>query len=199
MRKIHYEIWWYGQCFWLLPSFLCFMYNFIYHSDYSKKVCPDDPDCDRRKKNDDSEFKETIKGHALDNFFRIFVYFGIAYYSIDTIYLAVKYGFDMVPCCYTLFLHHIPTVIAAYFMTKLNHYPWFLSFSIFFHCFLIIWPQHKWLNYIYIQGFFCFLYKSNTNPFKRSPLYRKIFWSVLSLFVPTFMLWWFKCSNQNAF
>ena len=209
MWKLHFTLWWWNQVFWVIPSMLIVIYNFIYKPPYDLMVWEDSQLSQNSKTSQNiKDFKESergmkkykvIKGTKYDRMFKVYVISGIIYYIADSIYLASKYGFEMEICETSMFIHHICTLIAAYFIVQLNHYPWFLSFSIAFHCFLILFPFYKFLNYVYFIGFLTFGYAYTLHPWNTSVLFRKIFISSAILVIPLAMIQYNRCDNANTY
>ena len=118
--------------------------------------------------------KSTCLHYILNQYLFSFDCTGILYYIVDTIYILQTYGLEMNKCLASMFLHHLWTIVTSFFIFQLDHYPWFISFSVAFHWFLILFPEITWFNYVYISGFIWFAYAFMLHPWNKSRLFLKI-------------------------
>ena len=95
----------------------------------------------------------------------MYVYGGIVYYIVDTVYVTYKYGFDMDLPMVSLYLHHLICIICSYPLGAIIHYPWFVTAPLAQHTFLILFPFVKFFHYPYAVLYFLFLYGLSVNPF----------------------------------
>ena len=143
--------------------------------------------------------------------FKIYVINGVLYYTSDSFLLLIAYGSEMTGCMHVMMLHHIITDIAAYYIYKLDHYPWFLSFAMSFHWFVVLFPNVKIFNFIYFSGVIIFSYYKFKHPWNKIELnfystshnkideYKKIFISLMFLIIPLVMIWYLECRNMPVY
>ena len=196
--KWHFYLWWWNQVFWIFPSMFWVIYPFIFRQPYDSLVWSDSTH-EKPPKNSKLKAYGVIQTTKCDRVFKIYVFIGMVYYIIDTIYILRTYGIEMNACLGSMFLHHLWTITTSFFIFQLDHYPWFISFSIAFHCFLILFPQITFFNYIYISGFICFAYAFMQHPWNKSRLYLKIYISCWVLVIPILLLWWNDWSNATYY
>ena len=144
---------------------------------------------------DDYEKKE-LPTYTQDNVFRYSMIASPSYYILDSITLLYLYDqFDV--CQLAFLLHHIITLYACLSMLTLPYYPWFVSGPIAMHCLLIIFPQHKWLDYGYLFFILHMIYGLNIKPWCLYKKYSTLVKCVYCLLcVPIIMLWWWQCPND---
>ena len=193
---MHFYWWWWNQIVWIVPSMFCVIYPFIYRQPYDSLVWSDSTHVEPQKKSHGLKRYGVIQTTKWDRVFKVYVFTGIIYYVVDSIYILQTYGLEVNTCLASMFLHHLWTIMASFFIFQLDHYPWFISFSVAFHWFLILFPEITWFNYVYISGFICFAYAYMLHPWNKSRLYLKIYIACWILAIPIALLWWNNWSNS---
>jgi hypothetical protein len=143
-----------------------------------------------------------LEGHAsklppsspLDYFFRALLLPFAFYYICDVAVLLYLYE-KMDVCNLVFLLHHLVSLFGLPVLGQFPYFPWFSLAPIAFHCFLIWFPQAKWLEYIYVGLILVMYIKLMQKPWIQHRLYRLYFWTAVVIFGVLFMFWWFSCSN----
>ncbi len=143
---IHNELWWWFSFVNLIPANLLVLYSLrkrrtFNDAMYEEKFMEDSFNQEIKKKGPTDKIS-IMKTTLPDYYWKYYISSAFCYYFTDSIYCALNYELSNPDniCVLAMFLHHIATLFAIIPCLSVPHYPWFHTFPLAFHCFLIVFP-----------------------------------------------------------
>ena len=130
-----------------------------------------------------------------DKFLTVVSSYSLLYYAVDCI-IKIMTGTYKASCDFSMFLHHVTSLIFLPTVCFAPHWPWFWIAPGAMHAFLIAFPNKKWLNYVYIFIIFLFQYGLYQEPFTNLKEYKRMKLGIVCIEISCFFIWWFDCSNE---
>ncbi len=145
--------------------------------------------------------KPYLEEDWIDRVFRAFLAICILYYMADTV-LKV-YEFSLNPedltdkCKMGFFIHHLFTIVGFKAIFLIDHFPWFMTGPMAFHTIVVGIPSLGIINnVIYVSLVLAWLYKSTTQPFWKTKVYKMCFFSASFLMLPLAFLAYGNCMQD---
>lgn len=162
----------------LVPLSIITIYKFIYPSNYALL---------------DTKDKKPRPSYG-DWFFKLSLIPPISYYVIDCILKFLREDYRTT-CGSSFMFHHVVSILGLPFMFFYDKLEWYMIGPSPLHAFLIAFPHHKFLNYIYLITIIFFHTGVYREPYKNcwNTKYVKIGISLIE--TSCVLLWWFNCSN----
>lgn len=129
-----------------------------------------------------------------DWYFRIAIVPAVFFYIVDCILKILREDY-LTTCGCSFLFHHIVSIAGLPFMWGYGQVDWYLMGPGTLHSFLMAFPHHKFLNYIYLASVICFHYGLYQQPYHSmwNTKYVKIGISLVEF--SCILLWFFNCSN----
>jgi hypothetical protein len=136
-----------------------------------------------------------LKTYFLDEVFRVFLFPGLLYYSVDLVmnFLEWEPGNH---CAIGYIFHHVVTLAGAHSTLTMDYYPYFMMIPFTSHNLLLMMPQYGIFSAVYIACISLWFYCFWDGPWKRIWKYQWNFGISVSLVCgPLLTLWMLGCSN----
>ena len=106
-----------------------------------------------------------------DHITRVLLVFSWVFYCIDILVKYSSLGTDGI-CEKAFLIHHLGALLTIPPLVINEYIPWWVSPLGWMHGVFRIWPQHFWLNYIYVGFVFVFQAGMHLDPYKQFRYYR---------------------------
>jgi len=170
---------WYSNIVMLVPMTFLFFYKLLHPINW-----------DHLHKD-----KKELKPDFGDKFLTIISSYSLFYYVVDCI-VKIATGSYTTGCDFSMFLHHIVSLIVLPTVIFANYWPWFWLGPGAMHTYLIAFPDAKWLNYIYLLIIFLFQFGLYQKPFTNLKEYSRMKWGIVTIELACVVIWWFDCTNH---
>lgn len=107
--------------------------------------------------------RNTFESLDTDHICRVLLIFSWIFYILDILVKVSALGTDGI-CEKAFLIHHIGALITIPPLFLNDYIPWWVSPLGWMHGIFRIWPQHFWLNYIYVGFVFLFQFKIHRKP-----------------------------------
>ena len=98
-------------------------------------------------------------------------------------------------CGASFLFHHIISIYGLPSMFNYTYSAWYLIGPPALHSFLMVFPQIKFLNYIYLISVICFHYGLYVEPYASMKSIRHTRLGITLIEISCVLLWFFNCSN----
>lgn len=134
-----------------------------------------------------------LPGNYLDTFSRLFSLIGLVYYVTNSLLIC---PLCYIPCKMISICHHLATLLGAAHVIQATYYPWFLLAPLTMHSLLLMYPEIKLFNYIYILLVGICFYGLSQKPYSEREEYKKVRLSIILLIFPLLGFWLLSCNNK---